>query len=417
MTRTWIIDSRGIAEKVKNATQLIAYQIKDYGASRECPSCHHNIDNSDVSVEWPGLPAGVKFDPSDVELVEHLAAKVGMGGARPHLFIDEFIPTLEGGEGICYAHPENLPGAKKDGSSVHFFHKTTKAYATGHRKRRKIHDQSSSTEEQVRWHKTGKTKAVIENGIQKGWKKIMVLYKSSKKGLKPDKINWVMHQYHLGITEDETDGEFVVSKIFYNQLSNQTPIIEEAVPLVNRAGPTTPNMYTPNPPRRGKRALVDEIDEEHLHDSKFTILDQIDEEHSQKSAMQVAELTLEAHQPTLAVVRSEDEDEKGDPLWLAGESQLAEDLNNDLDMTLFCDENFAYTPLNEINEFGIKDNPFSSPGSNKNDILKGDSETDWFADLGKLEFGTASDLVDWRFGSQDLRIGSQESISTWFDGV
>lgn len=63
-----------------------------------------------VSLEWPGLPAGVKFDPSDVELVEHLAGKVGHGNSKPHVFIDEFIPTLEGDEGICYTHPENLPG-------------------------------------------------------------------------------------------------------------------------------------------------------------------------------------------------------------------------------------------------------------------------------------------------------------------
>ncbi|KAF5178818.1 hypothetical protein FRX31_031595, partial [Thalictrum thalictroides] len=106
----------------------------------------------------------------------------------------------------------------------------------------------------------------------------------------------------------------------------------------------------------------------------------------------VVELTPEAHQPTLAVVHSEDEDEKGDPLWLAGESQLDEDLNNDLDTTLLCNENFEYTPINETNESGPKENPFSFSGTNKNDILIGDSETDWFADLGKLEF-TASDLV------------------------
>lgn len=63
-----------------------------------------------VSNEWPGLPAGVKFDPSDVELLEHLAAKRAVGDLEPHMFIDEFIPTLEGYEGICYTHPENLPG-------------------------------------------------------------------------------------------------------------------------------------------------------------------------------------------------------------------------------------------------------------------------------------------------------------------
>lgn len=63
-----------------------------------------------VSPEWPGLPIGVKFDPSDAELLEHLAAKCGAGNSRPHLFIDEFIPTLEEDQGICYTHPENLPG-------------------------------------------------------------------------------------------------------------------------------------------------------------------------------------------------------------------------------------------------------------------------------------------------------------------
>ena len=26
------------------------------------------------------------------------------------MFIDEFIPTLEESGGICYTHPENLPG-------------------------------------------------------------------------------------------------------------------------------------------------------------------------------------------------------------------------------------------------------------------------------------------------------------------
>lgn len=62
-----------------------------------------------VSSEWPGLPAGVKFDPSDADVLDHLAAKCGVGNLMPHMFIDEFIPTLEG-EGIYCDHPENLPG-------------------------------------------------------------------------------------------------------------------------------------------------------------------------------------------------------------------------------------------------------------------------------------------------------------------
>ena len=65
-----------------------------------------------ISCEWPGLPAGVKFDPSDAELLEHLAAKCGVEETNPHDFIDEFIPTLERDKGICYTHPKDLPGNK-----------------------------------------------------------------------------------------------------------------------------------------------------------------------------------------------------------------------------------------------------------------------------------------------------------------
>lgn len=58
----------------------------------------------------PGLPAGVKFDPSDIEILEHLEAKVMYDVCKLHPLIDEFIPTLEGENGICYTHPEKLPG-------------------------------------------------------------------------------------------------------------------------------------------------------------------------------------------------------------------------------------------------------------------------------------------------------------------
>lgn len=62
----------------------------------------------------------MKFDPSDQELLEHLAAKVDFDAAKLdidaekiHPFIDEFIPTLDVEDGICYTHPENLPGIQK----------------------------------------------------------------------------------------------------------------------------------------------------------------------------------------------------------------------------------------------------------------------------------------------------------------
>ena len=51
------------------------------------------------------LPAGVKFDPTDQELVEHLEAKVSADSARFQSLIDLFIPTIDSEHGICYTHP------------------------------------------------------------------------------------------------------------------------------------------------------------------------------------------------------------------------------------------------------------------------------------------------------------------------
>ena len=54
--------------------------------------------------------AGVKFDPTDQELLEHLEGKARPDARKLHPLIDEFIPTIEGENGICYTHPERLPG-------------------------------------------------------------------------------------------------------------------------------------------------------------------------------------------------------------------------------------------------------------------------------------------------------------------
>jgi len=118
----------------------------------------------------------------------------------------------------------------------------------------------------VRWHKTGKTKPVMENGVQKGWKKIMVLYRSLKKGCKPDKANWVMHQYHLGINEEEKDGELVVSKIFFQQNVKQvdkgeTEEVDELDGLTVGTGPRTPNTVAPEPPCAEKQSPLSDAHE------------------------------------------------------------------------------------------------------------------------------------------------------------
>nr|WGW06097.1 NAC transcription factor [Liriodendron chinense x Liriodendron tulipifera] len=188
---------------------------------KSCPSCGHRILCHEQAAihELPGLPAGVKFDPTDQELLEHLEGKVRSDICKLHPLIDEFIPTLEGENGICYTHPEKLPGVSRDGLIRHFFHRPSKAYTTGTRKRRKVHTDAQGGE--TRWHKTGKTRPVFVGGKLKGYKKILVLYTNYGKQRKPEKTNWVMHQYHLGSNEDEKDGELVVSKVFYQTQPRQ----------------------------------------------------------------------------------------------------------------------------------------------------------------------------------------------------
>ncbi|KAL8140413.1 hypothetical protein V2J09_006434 [Rumex salicifolius] len=187
---------------------------------RKCPSCGHQIsinveDQGRRINELPGLPAGVRFDPTDQEILLHLEGKVKAESRhRLHPLIDDFIPTLEGENGICYTHPEKLPGVNKDGQVRHFFHRPSKAYTTGTRKRRKVHTDDDGSE--TRWHKTGKTRPVVSSARDvRGYKKILVLYTNYGKQKKPQKTSWVMHQYHLGLDEDEKEGELVVSKVFY----------------------------------------------------------------------------------------------------------------------------------------------------------------------------------------------------------
>ncbi|OVA11105.1 NAC domain [Macleaya cordata] len=186
-----------------------------------CPSCGYQIQHQEQAGihDLPGLPAGVKFDPTDQEILEHLEGKVRTDIHKLHPLIDEFIPTIQGENGICYTHPEKLPGVSKDGLIRHFFHRPSKAYTTGTRKRRKVHTDEDGSE--TRWHKTGKTRAVLAGGKVKGYKKILVLYTNYGKERKPEKTNWVMHQYHLGNSEDEKDGELVVSKVFYQTQPRQ----------------------------------------------------------------------------------------------------------------------------------------------------------------------------------------------------
>ncbi|XP_062179225.1 NAC domain-containing protein 73-like [Phragmites australis] len=206
-----------VAAAGKKAAASLAVLVK------MCPSCGHRAQYEQETTtiqDLPGLPAGVKFDPTDQELLEHLEGKARPDSRKLHPLVDEFIPTIEGENGICYTHPERLPGVSKDGLVRHFFHRPSKAYTTGTRKRRKVHSEDEDGGE-TRWHKTGKTRPVMSNGSPRGYKKILVLYTNYGKQRKPEKTNWVMHQYHLGSDEEERDGELVVSKVFFQTQPRQ----------------------------------------------------------------------------------------------------------------------------------------------------------------------------------------------------
>ncbi|XP_076896186.1 NAC domain-containing protein 75-like isoform X2 [Bidens hawaiensis] len=212
-----------------SSSDLIDAKLEEHQlcGSKQCPGCGHKLEGKP---DWVGLPAGVKFDPNDQELIEHLEAKVeDKNLIKSHPLIDEFIPTIEGEDGICYTHPEKLPGVTRDGLSRHFFHRPSKAYTTGTRKRRKIQTECDLQGGETRWHKTGKTRPVMVSGKQKGCKKILVLYTNFGKNRKPEKTNWVMHHYHLGQHEEEREGELVVSKIFYQTQPRQCNWSERAI--------------------------------------------------------------------------------------------------------------------------------------------------------------------------------------------
>ncbi|CAN1244868.1 SUPPRESSOR OF GAMMA RESPONSE 1 [Linum perenne] len=70
-----------------------------------------------------------------------------------------------------------------------------------------------------------------------------------------------MHQYHLGTSEDEKDGEYVVSKIFYQQQQQgnkgdkpEEELSENIDSLMTKVDPISPMSVTPEPPRIERRS-------------------------------------------------------------------------------------------------------------------------------------------------------------------
>nr|ABF94699.1 No apical meristem protein, expressed [Oryza sativa Japonica Group] len=156
---------------------------------------------------WPGLPRGVEFNPTDSDLLWHLAAEVGNGQARRHPFINEFIKSVDETIGFGYTHPQDIPGIRQDGCASYFFHKNFKECANENSKC-------------IRWQKSGNPISITLDGNLQGCKEVFVLYAYETDGNNPQITDWRLHQYHIESTEKD-EGELVVSKIFYELEKNQ----------------------------------------------------------------------------------------------------------------------------------------------------------------------------------------------------
>ncbi|KAL6555098.1 hypothetical protein OROGR_006356 [Orobanche gracilis] len=172
--QTWLIHTKMYAAKTLNPSVSVD-RTSLHRTSLQCNT------KSDADT-WTGLPLGVKFDPSDQEIISYLLAKVNSENHTSD-FVDRYITTIDDEDGICFAHPGDLPGMK-DRHVSFFFHKLSNAHRSGERKRRKI---KGNNGEIGRWKQTGRARSVLLDGVTEGYKKILVLQKSNN-----EKTEWVM---------------------------------------------------------------------------------------------------------------------------------------------------------------------------------------------------------------------------------
>ncbi|XP_057810122.1 SUPPRESSOR OF GAMMA RESPONSE 1 isoform X2 [Salvia miltiorrhiza] len=422
--QSWLVDSNRIATKIRSASGAVDPQEIQWKSNptKSCPNCHYVMDNSDAPHTWPGLPRGVKFDPTDQEIIWHLLAKVGIQDFKPHPFIDEFVPTVEEEGGICYTHPQNLPGVKQDGSVSHFFHRAIKAYSTGTRKRRKIHGDDCGD---VRWHKTGRTKPVLLDGVQKGCKKIMVLYISPVRGGKAEKTNWVMHQYHLGTGEDEKEGEYVISKIFYQQQQQQQTRqieraeeeISEAAPqtMTPKVDPVTPKSVTPEPcvERRfsNHEVLQDSTAPLTFEHEGNIMIDEIETPFAQTYDQHHNDVE---NQTDEAVAETSEEEDAEESKWWENESQFLLSSQQLVEGLSLCDEFLqSQSPGRDENGDGqgqkgkalLREYAHLGPEDLKRDLEECQNMA---TDPANIELDTPPD-----FRLSQLEFGSQDSYIAW----
>ncbi|KAL3529155.1 hypothetical protein ACH5RR_008477 [Cinchona calisaya] len=256
----------------------------------------------------------------------------------------------------------------------------------------------------------------------------MVLSRTSKRGSKPDKFNWVMHRYHFGSDEDEKEGQYVVSKIFYQQHKltdncnssvkleqsdscdasltmdkgdnydapftikqngnfDASLTIEEYDIGTSGTSPRTKRV-TPNPPCPGETpSFGDAVDDYAIQPS-----------------VQGVEFVKEAMNSSSCDAQAKDE---LDYCTCLAAEPCAADINS-MEELLLCSEIIDTT---FSSDFGLNGGPFIGFTHNTSHAPQGDgSSACGIAEPENLELDTPSD-----FQLADLQFSSQDSIFGWLD--
>ncbi|XP_020398503.1 SUPPRESSOR OF GAMMA RESPONSE 1 [Zea mays] len=165
------------------------------------------------SQSWPGLPRGVEFNPSDSDLLWHLAAEVGNALAERHPFINEFIKFVDDVREFICTHPQHIPGVRQDGRASYFFHRSFEPYINEN-------DVNNCLK------KIGSHRSIILDGTLMGCKEVFALYADMPSDKRSQETDWRLHQYHLQNTV-KAESEIVASKIFLASRNSLCELAEE----------------------------------------------------------------------------------------------------------------------------------------------------------------------------------------------
>lgn len=165
------------------------------------------------SESWPGLPRGVEFNPSDSDLLWHLAAEVGNALAERHPFINEFIKFVDDVREFICTHPQHIPGVRQDGRASYFFHRSFEPYI-------------NENDVNNCWKKIGSPRSIILDGTLTGCKEVFALYADMPSDKRSQETDWRLHQYHLQNTV-KAESEIVASKIFLASRNSLCELAEE----------------------------------------------------------------------------------------------------------------------------------------------------------------------------------------------